>query len=66
MTREQIIEKARFYAAKAWLSPVEYRRQLNERERVIFDAELLSYRQALVEGKAAKYSPSWTLRRYAA
>lgn len=66
MTREQIIEKARFYAAKVWLSPTEYRRQLNERERAIFDAELISCRQALVEGTAAKYSPSWTLRRYAA
>lgn len=66
MTDEQIVQKARFYAAKVRLSPVEYRRQLNERERVIFDAELIACRRELVEGTAAKYSPSWTLRRHAA
>lgn len=66
MTREQIIEKARYYAANVGLSPSHFRRQLNAQERAIFDAELIACRQALVEGKAAKYSPSWTLRRYAA
>ena len=66
MTNQQIIEKARYYAANVGLSPSHFRRQLDAQERAIFDAELLSCRQALVEGKAAKYSPSWTLRRYAA
>lgn len=66
MTKEQIVQKARYYAANVGLSPSHFRRQLNAQERAIFDAELISSRQALVEGKAAKYSPSWTLRRYAA
>ena len=66
MTNQQIIEKARYYAANVGLSPSHFRRQLDVQERAIFDAELLSCRQALVDGKAAKYSPSWTLRRYAA
>lgn len=66
MTREQIIEKARFYAANVGLSPTYFRRQLNARERSIFDAELIACRRELVEGTAAKYSPSWTLRRHAA
>ena len=66
MTKEQIVQKARFYAANVGLSPTYFRRQLNAQERAIFDAELISYRQALVEGTAAKYSPSWTLRRHAA
>ena len=66
MTKEQIVQKARYYAANIGLSPSHFRRQLNAQERSIFDAELISYRQALVEGTAAKYSPSWTLRRHAA
>ena len=66
MTKEQIVQKARYYAANIGLSPSRFRCLLNARERDIFDAELLAYRQELVEGKAAKYSPSWTLRRYAA
>ena len=66
MTNEQIVQKARYYAANIGLSPIRFRSQLNARERSIFDAELISYRRELVEGTAAKYSPSWTLRRHAA
>lgn len=66
MTKEQIVQKARYYAANIGLSPIRFRSQLNAQERSTFDAELISYRQALVEGTAAKYSPSWTLRRHAA
>ena len=67
MTHDEIREKARYYAKKIHWTPSRFRDTLkNAEERAVFDAALLAHRQAMVEGTAAKYSSSRSLRRYAA
>lgn len=66
MTYDEIREKARYYATKIHWSPAHFRNTLqNAEERAVFDDALLAYRQASVEGTAAKYSNFRGLRRHA-